>query len=51
MLVDTDQRAPEFLPTNQQKLVPIGGLKGRSGKQPAVQENINQLGLQFSNKV
>ncbi|XP_027775198.1 transcriptional corepressor LEUNIG-like isoform X3 [Solanum pennellii] len=50
MLVDTDQRAPEFLPTNQQKLVPIGGLKRRSGKQPAVQENINQLGLQFSNK-
>ncbi|XP_006362509.1 transcriptional corepressor LEUNIG_HOMOLOG-like isoform X1 [Solanum tuberosum] len=50
MLVDTDQRTPEFLPTSHQKLAPMGGLKRRSGKQPAVQEKINQLGLQFSNK-
>ncbi|XP_055819987.1 transcriptional corepressor LEUNIG-like isoform X2 [Solanum dulcamara] len=50
MLGDTDQRTPEFLPTDQQKIAPVGGLMRRSGKQPAVQEKINQLGLQFSKK-
>ncbi|XP_055821828.1 uncharacterized protein LOC129890281 [Solanum dulcamara] len=50
ILDDTDQRTPEFLPTDQQKIAPIGELMRRSGKQPAVQEKINQLGLQSSNK-
>lgn len=51
MVGDTDQRTLESLPADQQKIAPKGGLMRRPGKEPAVQENINQTRLQSSNKV
>lgn len=50
MVGDTDQRTLESLPADQQKIAPKGGLMRRPGKEPAVQENINQTRLQSSNK-
>ncbi|CAN4078916.1 unnamed protein product [Withania somnifera] len=50
MLDDRNQKIPENLPADQQIIAPIGGIMGSSGKQPAVQEQLNQLGLQSSNK-
>ncbi|MCD7471468.1 hypothetical protein HAX54_011922 [Datura stramonium] len=51
MLGETNQRTLENLPSDQQIIAPIGGIMKSSGKQPAVQEQINQLGLQSSNKI
>ncbi|XP_055804289.1 uncharacterized protein LOC129873258 isoform X2 [Solanum dulcamara] len=48
MLGETNQRIP--LPADQLIIAPVGGITRSSGKQPAVQEQINQLGRQSSNK-
>ncbi|KAK4354035.1 hypothetical protein RND71_026229 [Anisodus tanguticus] len=50
MLDDTNQRTLENLQADQQIIAPIGGIMKSSGKQPAVQEQINQLRLQSSDK-
>ncbi|CAN4084085.1 unnamed protein product [Withania somnifera] len=50
MLDETNKRIPENLPADQQIIAPIGGIMGSSGKQPAVQEQMNRLGLQSLNK-
>ncbi|XP_060192874.1 transcriptional corepressor LEUNIG_HOMOLOG-like [Lycium barbarum] len=50
MLGDTNQRTPENLQADQQIIAPIGGVMRSSGKQPAVQEQTNQLRLQSSDK-
>ncbi|KAK4354293.1 hypothetical protein RND71_026487 [Anisodus tanguticus] len=46
----TNQTTPANLPVDQQIIAPIGVIIGSSGKQPAVQEQINQVRLQSLDK-
>ncbi|KAJ8549887.1 hypothetical protein K7X08_033594 [Anisodus acutangulus] len=48
---DTNQTTQADLPTDQQIIGPIGVIIESSGKQPAVQEQINQVRLQSSDKM
>lgn len=50
MFGGANQRIPENLPADQLIIAHTGGTMRSSGKQPAVQEQINQLGLQSSIK-
>ncbi|KAF3635679.1 putative protein SMG7L-like [Capsicum annuum] len=50
MLGDANKGALENLPAEQQIIAPMGGIMRSSGKQPAVEEQINQLGVQFLKK-
>ncbi|KAJ8540544.1 hypothetical protein K7X08_035689 [Anisodus acutangulus] len=48
---DTNQTTPANLPVDQEIIAPIGVIIESSGKQPVVQEQINQVRLQSLDKV